>query len=47
MADGDGHKLHLPPHRLEDGYEWGVLGGLLLEPLVASVVLVESDLDND
>jgi hypothetical protein len=47
VADGDGHETHLPPHFLESVDEWGVLGGLLLEPLVAPEVLAESDLDND
>jgi len=47
VADGDCHEFHLPPHRIERVDEWGVLGGLLLEPLVASGVLAESDLDND
>ena len=47
VADGDGHETHLPPHLLESVDEWGVLGGLLLEPLVAPEVLAESDLDND
>ncbi len=47
VADGDGHEFHLPPHRLQIGDEWGVLGGLLLKPLVASEVLAESDLDDD
>ena len=36
MADRNGHELHLSPHRFESGDEWGVLGGLLLKPLVAS-----------
>ena len=29
VADRDGHKLHLPPIRVEGGYERGVLGGFL------------------
>ena len=47
MANGDGHEFHLSPHRLESGDEWGVLGGLVLKPLVASEILAESDLDDD
>ncbi len=47
VADGDGHEFHLPPHRLESGDERGVFGGLLLKPLAASEVLVESDIDDD
>ena len=47
VAYGDGHEFHLPPHCPQSGDEWGVLGGLLLEPLVASEVLSESDLDDD
>ena len=47
VADGDGHEYHLPPHRLQSGDEWGVLGGLLLKPLVAPEVLAESDLEDD
>ena len=33
--------------RLELVDEWGVFGGLLLEPLVASEVLAETNLDDD
>ncbi len=47
VADGYGHELHLAPKRLELVDEWGVFGGLLLEPLVASEVLAETDLDDD
>ena len=47
VADGDGHELHLSPELLEFIDEGGVFGGLLLEPLVASEVLAETDLDND
>ncbi len=47
VADGGGHEFLLPPHRLESGDEWGVFGGILLKPLVASEVLAESDLDDD
>ena len=47
VADGDGHEFHLSPHRFESCDEWGVLGGLLLKPLVASEVLAESDFDED
>ncbi len=47
VADVDGYKFHLPLHRLESVDEWGVLGCLLLKPLVAPEVLAESDLDND
>jgi hypothetical protein len=47
MADGNGHEFHLSPHRYESGDEWGVLGRLLLKPLVASEVLPKSDLDED
>ena len=47
VADGDGHEYHLPPQRLEGVDEWGVLGGLLLKTLVASEVLVESELKDD
>ena len=47
VADGDGHEFHFPPHRLQSGDEWGVLGGILLNPLVASEVLAESDLDDE
>ena len=39
VADGDGHEIHLPPHRLQSGDEWGVL--------VASKFQAESDLDDD
>jgi hypothetical protein len=47
MADGDGREFYLSPHRFESGDEWGVLGGLLLKPLVASEVLTKPDLDED
>ena len=47
VADGDGHELHLAPKCLELVDEWGVFGGLLLEPLVASEVLAETDLGDD
>jgi len=47
VAAGDGHEFHLPPHLFESVDEWGVLGGLLLEPLVTPEVLAESDPDND
>ncbi len=47
VADGDGHKIHLPPYRIKSGDEWGVLGGLLLKLLVASEVLAETDLEGD
>ncbi len=47
VADGDGHELHLAAKRLELVDEWGVFGGLLLKPLVASEVLAETDLDED
>ena len=47
VADGDGHEFHLPPHRLQSGDAWGLLGGLLLKPLVASEVLAEFYLDDD
>ena len=47
MADGDGHEFHLSPHRFESVDEWGVLGGILLKPLMASEVLAKSDLDED
>ena len=43
VADRDGHEFHLSPYRFEGGDEWGVLGGLLLKPLVASEFLAESD----
>ena len=36
VADGDGHEFHLSPKYLEGGNEWGVRGGLLLEPLLTS-----------
>ncbi len=44
---GDGYELHLAPKRLELVDEGGVLGGLLLAPLVASEVLAKADLDDD
>ncbi len=47
VADGDGHEFHLSPYHLEGGNEWGVLGGLLLKPLMPSEVLAESDLEED
>ena len=47
MADGDGHEFHFTPHHFESYAEWGVLGGLLLKPLMASEVPAESDLDED
>ena len=47
VADGNGHEFHLPPYRLESDNGWGVLGGLLLEPLLTSEVVAESDLDED
>ena len=47
VADGDGHEFHLSPYHREGGNEWGVLGGLLLEPLLTSEVLAESDLEED
>ena len=47
VADGDGHEFHLSPNRIESGDNWGLFGGLLLKPLVASEVLGESDLDDD
>ena len=47
VARGDGQEFHLPPYRLTSGDEWGVLGGLLLNSLVASEVLAYSDLDDD
>ena len=47
VADGDGHEFHIPPHLLESVDEWGVLGGLLMEPLVAPEVLAKSHHDND
>ncbi len=47
MANGDAHEFYISPHRLESGDEWGVLGGLLLKPLVAPEVLTESGFDDD
>jgi len=51
VANRDGHEFHLSIYiyiyLFEGGDEWGVLGGLLLEPLVASEVLAESDIDDD
>jgi hypothetical protein len=47
VADGDGHEFYLSPYSLEGGNEWGVLGSLLLEPLLTSEVLAESDLEED
>ncbi len=47
MADMDGHELHLAPHFLEGGEKWGVLGGLLALPFVATEVLAEEDLADE
>ena len=47
VAEGDGHKFHLSPYPLEGGNEWGVLKSLLLEPLLTTEVLAESDLEED
>jgi hypothetical protein len=47
VADGDGHKFYLSPYPLEDGNELGVLRSLLLEPLLTSEVLTETDLEED
>ena len=47
MADRNGHELHLAPHFLEGVDQWGVLGGLLSLPLVASEVSAEEDLADD
>ncbi len=47
VANGDGHEFYLPPYRLERVDKGGVLGGLLLELLVASEVPTEADLDED
>ena len=47
VADGNGHEFHLSPYPLEGGNEWGVLGSLLLEPLLTSYVLAESDFEED
>ncbi len=47
MADRNGHELHLAPHCLEGVDQWGVLGGLLLLPLVATEVSAEDDLDEE
>ncbi len=44
MTDRNGHELHLAPHFLEGGDKWGVLGGLLALPLVATEVSPEDDL---
>ena len=47
MADRNGHELHLAPHFLEGVDQWGVLGGLLSLPLVASEVSAEDDLGEE
>ena len=47
VADRDCHEFHLSQYLFEGGDEWGVLGDLLLEPLVASKVLAKSDLDDN
>ena len=47
VTDGDGHEFHFFPYHLEGGNEWGVLGGLLLKPLLTSEVLAKSDLEED
>ena len=47
VANGYGHEFHLAPECLELFDEGGVLGGLLLAPLVAAEVLAEADLDDD
>ncbi len=47
VADRNGHELHLAPHFLEGVDKWGVIGGLLSLPLVATEVLAEIDLDDD
>ncbi len=44
MADRNGHELHLAPYFLEGVDKWGVLGGLLALPLVATKVSTEDDL---
>ena len=47
VADGDGHEFNLSPYHLEGGNEWGVLGCLLLAPLLTSEILAVSDLNDD
>ncbi len=47
VADGDGFEFHFALERIELFDEGGVLGGLLLAPLVAFEVLAEADLDDD
>ena len=47
VADGNGHELYLAPHFPEGVDEWGVLGGLLLKPLVTTELLAETYLDDD
>ena len=47
VTDGDGHEFYLTPHCFQSYDEWGVLGRLLLKPLIASEVTAESDLDED
>ncbi len=47
VSDGDGHELHLAPHRFEIVDEWGALGGFFLEPLMASEVSAKPDLEED
>ncbi len=47
VADGNGRELHLSLERLELVDEGGVFCGILLEPLVASEVLAETNLDDD
>ena len=47
VAEGDGHEFHLSPDPLEGGNDWGVLRGLLLDPLLTSEVLTKSDFDED
>ncbi len=44
MADRNGHELHFAPHFLEGVDKWGVLGGLLALPLVATEFSAEDDL---
>ena len=47
MADRDGHEFHLAPNFLEGVDKWGVLGGLLALPFVATEVLAEEDLADE
>jgi hypothetical protein len=47
VADGDGHEFHPSSYPLEGGNEWGVLGSLLLEPLLTSEALAETDFEED